>query len=159
MIFSRTSQYAIQTLIYFALQPRGVPVLNRDIAENLGVPAAYLAKITQNLVRGGLLRSVRGRNGGFQLPEGGEATDLMAILTLIEGPNLGECCVMGFKVCHDETACPMHHEWQPIKARILQMLHGLTLGSLAAAVRSGQYRLSELPGSALPPTSGARCGR
>ena len=54
MIFSRTSQYAIQAL-YLATQPSGRRVLNREIAQNLGVPLAYLAKILQDLSREKLL--------------------------------------------------------------------------------------------------------
>jgi DNA-binding IscR family transcriptional regulator len=55
MILSRTSQYAIQALIYIATRPPGEPILNRKVAEYLGVPTAYLAKIMQSLCRGNLL--------------------------------------------------------------------------------------------------------
>jgi len=149
MILSRTSQYAIQALIFVATQPRGVPVLIRTVAEHLGVPPAYLAKIMQSLSRGKLIHSFRGRQGGVCLSEGGENTDLMQILTLIEGPGLTDNCVLGLKVCGDETACPMHAQWKPIKIRIVKLLNQQTLGKLAAAVQSGKYRLSELPFAAL----------
>ncbi|MFZ5511799.1 MAG: RrF2 family transcriptional regulator [Pseudomonadota bacterium] len=149
MILTRTSQYAIQALIYIATQPPGTPVLNRTVAEYLGVPPAYLAKIMQILCKGQLLYSFRGRMGGFCLREGKEKTDLMQILTLIEGPGLTETCVLGLKICSDETACPMHAKWQPIKTRIVKLLHQQTLERLAAAVTSGKYRLSELPQASL----------
>ncbi|SMB27631.1 conserved protein of unknown function [Sterolibacterium denitrificans] len=150
MILSRTSQYAIQALIYMATQPENVPVLNRTIAEYLSVPPAYLAKIMQSLSRGGILYSFRGKQGGFCLREGAEKTDLMKILTLVEGPGLTENCVMGLKICSETTACPMHEKWSPIKARIVELLEKQTLEKLAAAVKSGKYRLSELPLVALP---------
>ena len=153
MILSRTSQYAIQALIYIATQPRGVPILNRTVAQYLNVPPAYLAKIMQNLSRGGLLYSFRGRQGGFCLREGCEKTDLMQILTLVEGPDLTENCVMGLKICSNETACPMHAKWHPIKLKIVELLHKQTLEKLAAAVKSGKYRLTELPRAALPITT------
>jgi len=156
MILSRTSQYAIQALIYIAAQPRGVPVLNRTIAQYLDVPPAYLAKIMQNLSRGALLYSFRGRQGGFCLREGCEKTDLMQILTLVEGPGLTEDCVMGLKICNDQTACPMHAKWHPIKLKIVALLHQQTLAKLAAAVKSGKYRLTELPGAALNAAAGGR---
>lgn len=158
MILSRTSQYAIQALIYIATQPPGVPVLNRTVAQHLNVPPAYLAKIMQNLSRGTLLHSFRGRQGGFCLRDGCENTDLMQILTLVEGPGLTENCVIGLKICSDETACPMHEQWKPIKTRIVDLLHQQTLAMLATAVKSGKYRLTELPDAAfaMPPTSGAR---
>ncbi|MBS3917188.1 MAG: Rrf2 family transcriptional regulator [Sulfuritalea sp.] len=149
MILSRTSQYAIQALIFIATQPRGVPVLIRTVAEHLGVPPPYLAKIMQSLGRGKLVDSFRGRQGGVCLREGGEKTDLMQILTLIEGPGLTDNCVLGLKVCGDETACPVHTQWKPIKTKIVKLLNQQTLGKLAAAVRSGKYRLTELPFAAL----------
>ncbi len=149
MFLSRTSQYAIQFLIFIATQPRGVPVLIRAVAEHLGVPSPYLAKIVQTLSRAKLVDSLRGRQGGVRLSEGGENVDLMQILTLIEGPGLTDNCVLGLKACSDDMACPMHAQWKPIKARIVNLLNQQTLGKLAAAVRSGRYRLTDLPFPAL----------
>ena len=149
MILSRTSQYAIQALIYIATQPRGEPVLNRKIADYLDVPSAYLAKIMQSLCKGNLLYSFRGRLGGFCLREGAEKTDLMQILTLTEGPRFTEDCLLGLKVCSDETACPMHAKWKPIKQKVVALLSEQTLEKLAAAVVSGKYRLTDLPNAVL----------
>jgi Rrf2 family protein len=149
MILSRTSQYAIQALIYIATQPRGEPVLNREIAAHLGVPSAYLAKIMQNLCKGNLLDSFRGRLGGFCLREGAEKTDLMHVLVLTEGTGFTDDCVLGLKVCSDETACPMHVRWKPIKEKVVHMLNEQTLEKLAVAVQSGKYRITDLPHSVL----------
>lgn len=145
MILSRTSQYAIQALIYIATRPPGEPILNRKVAEYLGVPTAYLAKIMQSLCRGNLLYSYRGRQGGFCLREGGEKTDLMQIISLIEGADFTDNCVLGLKTCSDETACPVHSKWKPIKEKIIALLHEQTLDRLAAAVQSGKYRIRDLP--------------
>ncbi|MFA7280239.1 MAG: Rrf2 family transcriptional regulator [Sterolibacterium sp.] len=152
MILSRTSQYAIQALIYIATQPRGVPILNRTVAEYLSVPPAYLAKIMQSLCRGNLLYSFRGRQGGFCLREGCEKVNLMQILTLVEGPDITESCVIGLKICEDESACPMHEKWKPIKTKIVELMRKQTLAKLANAVNSGKYRLTELPLAAVSRT-------
>lgn len=149
MILSRTSQYAIQTLIYIATQPQGALVLNREIAKRLHVPPPYLAKITQGLCRGNLLYSYRGRGGGFCLREGMEKTDLMQILLLTEGNGFTHDCVLGLKTCRDETACPMHHKWKPIKGKIIALLEEQTLEKLARAVQTGKYRLADLPQAAI----------
>lgn len=149
MILSRTSQYAIQALIFVATQPKGQPVLNREIASHLNVPPAYLAKIMQGLCKGNLLYSFRGRLGGFCLREGAEKTDLMQILTLTEGPGFAQDCVLGLKVCSDATACPMHAKWQPIKKKLVALLREQTLEKLARAVQTGKYRLADLPSSML----------
>ena len=149
MILSRTSQYAIQALIYIATRPSGEPVLNREIASYLGVPPAYLAKIMQYLCKGNLLYSYRGRLGGFCLREGAEKTVLMQILIMTEGTSFTQDCVLGLKVCSDATACPMHAKWVPIKKKIVAILNEQTLEKLARAVQSGKYRLTDLPGSLL----------
>ena len=151
MILSRTSQYAIQALIFVATRPPGEPVLNREIASHLNVPPAYLAKIMQNLCKGDLLYSYRGRLGGFCLREGASKTDLMQILVLTEGSSFTQDCVLGLKVCSDATACPIHAKWVPIKKKVVALLNDQTLEKLARAVQTGKYRLSDLPSSLLGP--------
>jgi Rrf2 family protein len=145
MILSRTSQYAIQALIHLAMQPPGQPVLARAVASHLSVPPAYLAKILQTLTRGGLVRSFRGRSGGFCLKEGADKTTILAIMALIEGPGLSESCVLGLKACEDDNPCPMHRRWKPLKQRLLDLLQDQTLDVLAMAVRGGKYRIVDLP--------------
>jgi Rrf2 family protein len=145
MILSRTTQYAIQALIYMATQPRGVAVLNRNIAENLGAPPTYLAKVLQNLCRGNLLYSYRGKQGGFCLQEGGEKITLMQIVVITEGPGFTKDCVLGLKICNDKAPCPMHKQWYPIKQEIVKLLESQTLNILSAAVMSGKYQLADLP--------------
>jgi len=144
MIISRTSQYAIQALIYIATQEQDQPILNREIAARLNVPAPYLAKIMQSLCRGGLLNSFRGRLGGFTLRTDSSKINLMSVLRVTEGVEFTQGCVLGLKLCSDETACPMHLRWTPIKQHIIDLLHEQTLDKLADAVLVGKYRLSDL---------------
>jgi Rrf2 family iron-sulfur cluster assembly transcriptional regulator len=145
MILSRTSQYAIQALIYLATRPVGQSVLCRDIAIELGVPSPYLAKVLQNLCRDRLLDSTRGRNGGFSLRRGVENSNLLDIVSATEGHRIERECLLGHKACEDATACPMHRKWKSVKEDIFTCLRGVTLFHLAKAVQSGQYRLADLP--------------
>ena len=151
MILSRTSQYAVQAMIYMATQPPGTPVLNRDVALRLNVPAPYLAKILQGLGKNGLLYSFRGRLGGFCLREETAQMSLMQLLQLTEGADFTQSCLLGLKRCGEDTACPVHHSWLPIKERVIEMLNEMKLGELATAVQSGRYRLTDLPGDVLQP--------
>ena len=149
MILSRTSQYAIQALIYIATQPSGVAILNRTIAEKLGASPTYLAKILQNLCRFNLLYSFRGNQGSFCLREEGEKINLLQIVLITEGSGIKEECVLGFKVCSDKKPCLMHKQWSPIRQEIVKLLQCQNLGFLAAEVLSGKYLLSDLPAVAL----------
>jgi Rrf2 family protein len=145
MILSRTSQYAIQALIYLATRPRGELILRRELAQHLNLPPTYLAKILGALCNGGLLYSTRGRRGGFCLRENVEHADLLQVLCLTEGASFSQGCVLGLKDCADDSACPMHCDWKPIKARIVRALGRQTLHGLAKGIQSGKYRLADLP--------------
>lgn len=149
MILSKTSQYAIQALIYIATQPSGAAVLNRTIAEKLGVSPTYLAKILQNLSRFNLLHSFRGKQGGFCLREKGEKINLLQIVLVTEGSGIKEDCVLGFAVCSDKNPCLMHTQWSPIRKEIIKLLQSQNLEFLASKVLSGKYVLSDLPAIAL----------
>lgn len=68
MFFSRAQEIALEALPL--LDPRGPAGKGRgvkDLAAVSGVPAPFLAKILGRLVDRGLLRSRRGRTGGFVL--------------------------------------------------------------------------------------------
>ncbi len=149
MILSRTSQYAVQAMIYMATQSPNAPVLNKDIAERLNVPAPYLAKILQAMSKGGLLSSFRGRLGGFCLREPAAQISLMRLLQLTEGADFTQSCLLGLKRCSDETACPVHARWLPIKEKVIEMLNQMTLADLAVAVQTGRYRLADMPLAAM----------
>lgn len=148
MLLSRTSQYALQALIHLAAQPAGQPILNRDVARYLGVPAPYLTKILKGLVQRGLVQSHKGRGGGYALQPAALDATIREVVELVEGPGVFQGCLLGLKVCADATACPVHHAWSPIKAGLLGLLDRRTVGSMADAVRAGKYRLVPPPGSA-----------
>lgn len=146
MIISKTSQYAIQVLIYIATQPKDTPVQGHTAAKYLGAPAPYLAKIMQALCKGGVLTSSRGRWGGFSLNDAPENISLMRILQVTEGTDFTKKCVLGLKECSDETACPMHQQWKPIKEEVIGMLKQQTLAILSKAVLEGKYRICDIDG-------------
>ena len=160
-IISRTSQYAIQALIYLAIQPAGMKVSIRDIAARLNMSATYLAKIIQSLHKGMFLSSRRGCHGGIYLQKGAETAKLLHILAHTERGSLAQECLLGLKTCSDATACPMHAAWSPIKQTIVDLLQECTLQHLAEDVRNGRYQLTDLPQAAIQtlPQASVLCWR
>ncbi len=144
MILSRTSQYALQALVYLATQPEGQPVLIRKIAAQLGAPYAYLAKTMQILSKAKLTNSFRGRKGGYCLRDKANHIAVMEVLLLIEGARFVEPCMLGVGKCSDDTPCPLHCEWQPIKLAILRFFDESSLSQLADEVRSGRSRVFDI---------------
>jgi Rrf2 family protein len=141
MILSRSSTYGLQAMIYLASKDGEDPLMNTDIASFLGVPAPYLTKLMKLYVRQGLAGSRRGRGGGYWITPLGLGASIRQLVEVIDGDQAFESCLLGLKRCEDATACPVHFQWSPVKARMLQLLQTTDLGQMAEQVRSGKYRL------------------
>jgi Rrf2 family protein len=87
MRLDRASAYALLALGYIAkTQDRANPVGVPEIVHDTDIPIEYLRKLLGRLSRGGLVKSVRGRKGGFRLAKPVEAIDVLEIVEAIEGP-------------------------------------------------------------------------
>jgi Rrf2 family protein len=145
MLISKTSQYAIQAMIYLATREPEIKVTAHDIAEQLDLPTTYLSKIMQTLSRHTLVRSTRGPTGGFSLGRTAASINLMQILIITEGINFTKECLLGLKECDEATKCPVHDQWQSVKLKITRLLKHQTLHALSNDVKSGKYRINEIP--------------
>jgi Rrf2 family protein len=130
-VLSRSSQYALRALAYLATRGRGEWVLARQIAEAIDIPSAFLAKILQVLAIDGILESQRGRNGGFRLVRNPDRLSLFDIVEAFDRLGQGRPCVLGQKVCSDETACPLHHTWKHSVNSFRHRLQTTTLTELS----------------------------
>lgn len=74
----------ICTILALVPETRGLSV--DALAEFFEVPAAYLSKQMQLLRRAGIVQSVRGKGGGYQLARRVDAITLLDIVAAIEGP-------------------------------------------------------------------------
>jgi len=59
--------YAVEAVLYIAYNAAQGPISSRDIAQCQGLPSRYLEQLMQKLVRGGILRGMRGPRGGYVL--------------------------------------------------------------------------------------------
>jgi Rrf2 family protein len=63
---TKSSQYAIQAVMFLAAQPRHQPVFQREISQSLDIPIHFLGKVLQILVKHDLIISHKGINGGLK---------------------------------------------------------------------------------------------
>ncbi|MDG1499884.1 MAG: Rrf2 family transcriptional regulator [Planctomycetota bacterium] len=133
-MISRSSEYAIRALTFLSLnEAKGGYYLARDMADRLGVPAPFLAKILQPLVARGLIRSQRGRSGGFRLAQDKVPSDISLYDIVNADGHLGKIrkCLLGQSECSDERACPLHQYWKRTSDEYLALLASTTLRDLA----------------------------
>ncbi|CAN5626797.1 Rrf2 family transcriptional regulator [soil metagenome] len=145
MIFSNTTEYAIRGLSELACRCNGGSMLLDQLVAGTTLPRDFMAKVFQKLVRARILRSAKGRGGGFALARPMHEITLMHIVEAIEGPAKLDGCVVGLEKCTDATPCPQHDLYKPIRQRLKDYLSTTTLADLAASLKAKQawHRLHE----------------
>lgn len=134
MIYSRSAEYAIRAFVYLADVPAGKYGMVKQIAERCEIPAHFLAKILQQLVRQGLLRSSKGPTGGFCLRKPASEISMLQIVSAIDGLEDYRRCIGGLSECTDEARCGMHDSWKALRSRIIGYLEGTSVADLARAL-------------------------
>ena len=138
MIFSTATEYAIRGLGEIAARGEGERMLLDEVVAGSGLPRDFLAKVFQKLVKAGVLRSAKGRGGGFELARAAHAITLMHVVEAIDGPQIHDRCVIGFARCSDDMPCAQHDLYKPIRQRIKDYLNTTTAADLAASLRAKQ---------------------
>jgi Rrf2 family protein len=138
MIFSNPTEYAIRGLSELAIRGDDKPVLLDELVKGTDLPRDFLAKVFQKLVRGGVLKSAKGRGGGFRLARPASQIMLIHIVESIDGPQMLDTCVVGLERCNDQMPCPQHDLYKPIRQRLKDYLTTTSLADLAASLKAKQ---------------------
>ena len=130
MQLSNTSQYAIRILAYMA-DKKDSQLNATQLAEILYIPYKFLTKIMTDLVKGGLVKSIRGREGGFKLKK--KSSDIMVsdILDLFNDSIKDEQCVLGIGFCNGMCKCALHDQWMEPKFLLQKMFRESSLEDIA----------------------------
>jgi len=136
MIFSTPTEYAIRGLSEIAIRGDDQRVMLDDLVAGTDLPRDFMAKVFQRLVHAGLLRSSKGRGGGFSLSRPAHQITMMQIVEAIEGPLLVDRCVVGLEKCNDHMPCPQHDLYKPIRQRLKDYMNTTTLADLAASLKA-----------------------
>jgi len=78
-------EWAVHSCSILCSLPKDAALSARHLAELFDLPAPYLAKTLQQLSAAGLLRTKRGRAGGYMLAKPPEKVTLLSIVEALEG--------------------------------------------------------------------------
>jgi Rrf2 family protein len=121
-----------------------LPVTSAAIAKADGMPAGYLAKVMQQLVRAGFVRSVRGRNRGYVFTKDPETISLLRLFEAIEGGPLFDDCPLKHCACGGTREnCTIFSRWISATAELKDLLEQTSVAS--AAWSHPEHRFSVLP--------------
>jgi Rrf2 family protein len=131
MIFNASATHALRALAHLAANEHEEATLGRDLAEEIGVPAPYLAKVLATLARAGLLTASRGTRGGYRLAHPAEEIALIEIVEPFEGMRVRPGCLLQpGRPCHDDGACSAHAAWSEVKTVYSRFLETTTLADI-----------------------------
>jgi Rrf2 family protein len=135
MRLGRTSIYGLSAVMYLASVDSSRPSTVQEIADATGMPIEYLRKLLGRLLRGRIIRSVRGRKGGFRLGKSTDRITLLAIVEAIEGP-VDDAAVFeeGLLLFHNRSVAKAIRHWRHQAAHVIrQMLAQTSVADLLAA--------------------------
>jgi Rrf2 family protein len=105
------------------------------VSEGTQVPEDYLSKVLQQLVRGGVLTSQRGRHGGFQLARPAAEISMLAVVNAVEPIPRIEKCPLGLRQ-HGVKLCPLHRRLDEAYGLVERAFAQTTLAELVDDNRS-----------------------
>ncbi len=132
-MISQTLEYALRAVVSLA-HNYGQARTAEQIAKDTQVPAMYLSKIMQGLVRSGLVNSQRGPGGGFTLSRGPETMSIWDVVEAVDPfPRIRECPLK--LSTHGKNLCPLHRKLDDAMASVEVAFRTTTLAELATTDR------------------------
>ena len=85
LTISNKSRYGIAALLALAEFYKSGLLQIKDIASRCDIPHQFLEQIFNRLVKAGVIKSTRGKNGGYQLAKPPEQITVLHIVNALEG--------------------------------------------------------------------------
>ncbi|WP_042351316.1 RrF2 family transcriptional regulator [Bacillus massiliigorillae] len=104
MKYSKATNYALHTMVYLTLTPKGKSVGVEQLAKVQKLSPTYLSKILTKLVKAGLIQSNPGVNGGYSIAKP-DAISFLDIIQAIEGQTTLFSCSLGHEELSTQKDC------------------------------------------------------
>jgi len=133
MWVTRRTDYATRAVLALALAEGGGPLSLDDLAELTEAPRSVLEQVMPTLRVAGIVRSVRGRGGGYRLNRPPEDLTLERVVRLFEG----QLAPIGYATRHTPDPCPeivarsLRPAWEEIRDATIGILSRITFAELA----------------------------
>ncbi len=138
-LITRDTDYAVRALCYMAGTKRQMISVRRLVKE-LKVPRPFLRKILQILSKKGVLRSSKGRGGGFMLAVVPSKIFLVDLIEIFQGPLKLNECIFKKRVCPNRTTCRLEKKIGAIERYVISELKSVTIASLLGTVKNPMTR-------------------
>lgn len=136
-MLSQKCKYALQALMVLARENGDKLLLVSEIAERENLPKKFLEAILLELNRNGLVRSRRGRGGGYALAKPADLITFGQVVRIMDGPLAPLACVSinyyrRCDECRDEQSCEIRRVMRRVRDAIANELDGTSLAKAVA---------------------------
>ena len=129
MRLTTKGRFAVTAMIDVAMHSTNGPATLAGVSERQRISLSYLEQLFGKLRRSGLVESVRGPGGGYNLARSPETVTVADVIVAVDEPIDATQCG-GQENCHDDRRCMTHELWANLNARILDYLQSVTLADL-----------------------------
>jgi Rrf2 family protein len=131
-MLSLRTKHALRALMALATVSDDGTLNTSDLVEATGASRGYLENILTELTRHGLIRSVRGRGGGFRLARPAEMITYAEVIRALEGPlALAPCASLTRYArcadCTDEHTCAIRKALISVRNATAEVLEHTTI--------------------------------
>lgn len=131
MMISTKGRYALRVMIDLAQNGNENYVSLKDVAQRQNISMKYLEMIVSNLNKGHLVKSLRGKSGGYKLTKAPAEYTIGEILKLTEGSLAPVMCLEeNADICERAGDCITLPLWQKLDGVINDYLDSVTLEDL-----------------------------
>ncbi len=135
MKFSKSSDLALHGLWQLATKKKKM-LLVAEMARAQKVSETYLAKVFQKLARHGLVKSTRGKKGGFNLAKTPDQITISDVVRAIETEEPLFTCLGPERGCRGGDHCELKKVFQEAEKRLFETLSSYSLQALLDASRA-----------------------
>ena len=138
-MLSKKAKYAIKALLALAECEREEPMRIADLARSEQIPPKFLELILLGLKNQGLLRSRKGKGGGYSLARDPSEIYLGQVVRMFDGPLAPVPCASQTAYqrcadCRNEAVCGVHLAMKEVRDATARVLDGTSLASLRSRV-------------------------
>ena len=135
MRLTTKGRFAVTAMIDVAMHGQGGPVTLSAVSERQKISLSYLEQLFGKLRRHGLVDSVRGPGGGYNLARPADAVSVADVILAVDEPIDATQCA-GKENCRDEQKCLTHDLWANLNTHIFDYLESVTLRQLVEDQRA-----------------------
>lgn len=137
---STKGRYALRVLADMAEHQSDGYLPLKEIAQRQDISEKYLESIVKLLVKGGVLKGLRGKGGGYRLNKSPDQYTVGEILRMTEGTLAPVACLeAGAEPCGRVSGCRTLRMWQGLDRVINEYLDSCTIADLVQTEQSGDF--------------------